>query len=219
MVLMGGVRVPCLLDTGSMVSTVAESYFFQHFSEQLHSCNWLQLKAANGLDIPYLGYAEVNVEVLGKAIPNKGILVVKDTLSLQSKTNTPGVLGMNIISECYDLLFSQHGTSLFNLPCIQQAPKEWQQALQFCHSAPSSIRPITGIMRVRGRYPVFLPGGVMKLVAATCSQHLIDPSKAVLFEPLSNIVLPAGVLVVPAALHVLNPCALFKFTTLSLCSG
>ncbi len=53
--------------------------FFQHFSEQLHSCNWLQLKAANGLDIPYLGYAEVNVEVLGKAIPNKGILDVKDT--------------------------------------------------------------------------------------------------------------------------------------------
>ncbi len=204
MVLMGGVRVPCLLDTGSMVSTVAESYFFQHFSEQLHSCNWLQLEAANGLDIPYLGYAEVNVEVLGKAIPNKGILVVKDTLGLQSKTNTPGVLGMNIISECYDLLFSQHGTSLFNLPCIQQAPKEWQQALQFCHSAPSSIRPITGIARVRGRYPVFLPGGVMKLVAATCSQHLIDQSKAVLFEPLSNIVLPAGVLVVPAVVHVVK---------------
>lgn len=127
-----------------------EFFFFQHFGEQLHSCNWLQLKAANGLDIPYLGYAEVNVEVLGKAIPNKGILVVKDTPSLQSKTNTPGVLGMNIISECYDLLFSQHGTSLFSLPCIQG-----QQALQFCHSAPSSIRPITGIARVRGRYPVF----------------------------------------------------------------
>ncbi len=105
---------------------------------------------------------------------------------------------MNIISECYDLLFSQHGTSLFNLPCIQQAPKEWQQALQFCHSTPSSIRPITGIARVRGRYPV------MKLVAATCSLHLIDPSKAVLFEPLSNIVLPAGVLVVPAVVHVLK---------------
>ncbi len=42
----------------------------------------------------------------------------------------------------------------------------------------------------------------MKLVAATCSQNLIDTSKAVLFEPLSNIVLPAGVLVVPAVVHV-----------------
>lgn len=79
MVLMVGVRVPCLLDTGSMVSTVAESFFNQHFSEKLHSCNWLQLKAANGLDTPYFGYAEVNVEVLGKVIPNKG--VVKDKYS------------------------------------------------------------------------------------------------------------------------------------------
>ncbi|XP_073718876.1 uncharacterized protein [Misgurnus anguillicaudatus] len=149
-VLMGGVRVSCLLDTGSMVSTVAESFFFQHFNEQLHSCNWLQLKAANGLDIPYLGYAEVNVEVLGKVIPNKGILIVKDTPDLQAKTNMPGVLGMNIISECYDLLFSQHGDSLFSLPCVQQAPKVWQQALQFCHDTSSSVRPHTGIARVRG---------------------------------------------------------------------
>lgn len=204
MVLMGGVKVPCLLDTGSMVSTIAESFFFQHLSERLYSCNWLQLKAANGLDIPYVGYAEVTVEVLGKVIPKKGVLVVKDTPSLQSKTNTPGVLGMNIISECYDLLFSQYGASLFSLPCIQQAPKEWQQALQFCHSAPPSVRPITGIARVRGRYPVYLPGGVMKLVAATCSQHLVDQSKAVLLEPLSNDVLPAGVLVVPSIVQVVK---------------
>ena len=27
---MGGVRVPCLVDTGSMVSTISESYFRQH---------------------------------------------------------------------------------------------------------------------------------------------------------------------------------------------
>lgn len=147
----------------------------------------MQLRAANGLDIPYLGYAEVNVEVLGKVIPNKGILVVKDTPSLWSKTNIPGVLGMNIISECYDLLFSQHDASLFSLPCVQQAPREWQQALQFCQDAPLSVKPSTGIARVRGRYPVHLPGGTMKFVAATCSQHLMDQSKTVVFEPFSNV--------------------------------
>lgn len=59
-VLMGGVTVSCLLDTGSMVSTVTEGFFLQQFEpwgqERLKLCHWLQLKAANGLAIPYIGY-------------------------------------------------------------------------------------------------------------------------------------------------------------------
>lgn len=55
---MGGVEVPCLVDTGSMVSTISESFFLQKFEpwgqERLQSCHWLQLRAANGLAIPYL---------------------------------------------------------------------------------------------------------------------------------------------------------------------
>lgn len=204
MVIIGGVRVPCLLDTGSMVSTVSEQFFFKHFSNQLHSCNWLQLKAANGLDIPYLGYAEVDIEVFGKTIPKKGILVVKETPSLQSKKSVPGVLGMNVINECYDLLFSQHGASLFSLPCVQQAPREWHQALQFCHDVPPLAGPSAGIARARGRYSIYLPGGTLKLVAATCSQQFAAQPRSILFEPFSNTVLPAGLLAVPAVVQVVK---------------
>ena len=61
-VIMGEVVVPSLLDTGSMVTTVTQAFFEQHLkpqtNEQLKSCNWLHLTAANGLDIPYLGYVE-----------------------------------------------------------------------------------------------------------------------------------------------------------------
>lgn len=55
-VLIGGVAVSCLLDSGSMVSTIPESFFLKHFAswgpERLQSCNWLQLSGANGLCIP-----------------------------------------------------------------------------------------------------------------------------------------------------------------------
>lgn len=55
---MAGVKVPCLVDTGSMVSTVSESFFRKHFEpwgeERLTACHWLQLRAANGLAIPYI---------------------------------------------------------------------------------------------------------------------------------------------------------------------
>ena len=78
----GGVKVPCLVDTGSMVSTITESYFRQHFepwgSERLQSCHWLQLRAANGLAIPFIGYLELDVELCDKLVPHCGVLVVKD---------------------------------------------------------------------------------------------------------------------------------------------
>lgn len=62
---MGGVKVPSLVHTGSMVSTVSESFYHQHFEpwgqECLHACHWLELRAANGLEIPFIGYLELDV--------------------------------------------------------------------------------------------------------------------------------------------------------------
>lgn len=103
-----------------MVSTIPESFFFQNFKEQLQTCNWLQLKAANGLDIPYLGYAEFDVSVFGKVIPRRGILVVKDGPTAILRPGVHGVLGMNIITQCYEELFKQHGS-----PCLmrQEVPR------------------------------------------------------------------------------------------------
>jgi hypothetical protein len=70
---MGGMKVPCLVDTGSMVSTISESFFRQHLEpwgqERLRSCHWLELRAANGLTIPYLGYLELDVKLCGKLMP------------------------------------------------------------------------------------------------------------------------------------------------------
>lgn len=110
---MGGVNVNCLLDTGSMVTTVTETFFKQNFEcfgpQKLKMCNWLALRAANGLAIPYLGYIEVDIEVLGKVILKRGVLVVKDptdSAAIARKQLVPGLLGMNVIKECYQLLSS-----------------------------------------------------------------------------------------------------------------
>ncbi len=57
----------CLVDTGSMVTTVTESCFTTYFKpwgpERLLSCQWLQLRAVNGLSIPYIGYLELDIEL------------------------------------------------------------------------------------------------------------------------------------------------------------
>lgn len=122
---MGGVRVPCLVDTGSMVS-ISESFFRQHFEpwgqERLPSCHWLQLRAANGLEIPYIGYLELEVHLCGKWMSHYGVLVLKDSPGGVS-SQVPGVLGMNIIRKCYQELFGQPGAALSFQPCVCGYPR------------------------------------------------------------------------------------------------
>ena len=158
------------------VNGVTETFFLNHFepwgSDRLSSCQWLQLRAANGLSIPYVGYLELDVELCGKSIAQCG------------------VLGMNILNKCYHELFGQHGLALFGLPSVSQAHSAVAEALQRCHFAETHpIRP--GRVKVRGGRAHRILGGTMVMVAATCSAQFSDTS--VLFEP-TDRGLPAGLL-------------------------
>ena len=185
-----------------MVSTVTESFFLQQFEpwgqDRLQSCHWLQLRAANGLDIPYIGYLELDVLLCSKVMPRCGILVVKDPPGASSVV--PGVLGMNVISRCYQELFGLHGSSLFSLPLVVQAPGPVVEALQQCHQSAAHVpRDPMGAVRVRGTRALRIPGGVMKLVASTCPELCFG--RSALFEP-PEAGLPAGLLASPCLVQV-----------------
>lgn len=135
-----------------MVSTITESCFVQHFvpwgQDRLRSCQWLQLRAANGLDIPYIGYVELDVELCGRLVSNSGVLVVRDPPGGLC-TKVPGILGMNILSRCYQELFGQHNPALFELPSLLQAATFVTQAFQHCHEVISCSDRV-GPVRMRG---------------------------------------------------------------------
>ena len=201
-VCVGGVRVPCLIDTGSMVSTITETFFYEHFEQigrnSIQPCHWLQLRAANGLAIPYVGYTESDVELCGKLMPSCGILVVKDPPSgLNSKV--PGVLGMNVLRKCYREFFEQYGQSLFEVPSLTQAPTSLLQAFQRCHQVETQPSTNLGRVKARGGRACRVPVGSMMLVPSTCSAQYA--SGIVLFEP-SESGLPPGLLVSPSLVKV-----------------
>jgi hypothetical protein len=200
-VVMGGVTVPCLIDTGSMVTTVTESFFRKHFIHlQRKDCKWLGLKAANGLDIPYTGYIELDVVVLGQRISGRGILIVRDPphATLQDrKVATPGILGMNVLSECYRVLFEQHGSQLFHSPSVKSAAPAALRALRHCAKVQTLVNaPKPFKVKVQGKSPICLGAGALTMVPVTCPQL---ETAEFLLEPLGfeDGQLPEGLLVSP----------------------
>lgn len=209
---MGKVIVPCLLDTGSMVTTITESFFHSHFKslgeEALKECSWLQLKAANGLEIPYIGYFEIDMLVLGHTIPRRGVLVVKDPgkgVLHRGRALTPGLLGMNVISQCYHELFEQYGSALFSASSVKQAEPGWRDALLECQRAENAhTAGFIGHVRVQTDYPLQIPAGTLRLVPALCPKGFGYDNTVALLEPeeLGGNGLPSGVLISPALLHL-----------------
>ncbi|KAL1249496.1 hypothetical protein QQF64_020501 [Cirrhinus molitorella] len=107
---------------------------------------------------------------------------------------------MNVLKRCYQELFGRLGPVLFESSDVVGAPRFVSQALQYC----SNVNTVTnasceGPVRVRGRRACRIPGGMLKLVPATCSKGF---SKGVgLFEPYETG-LPAGLLASPAVAQV-----------------
>ncbi|XP_046719991.1 uncharacterized protein LOC124395501 [Silurus meridionalis] len=182
-----------------MVSTITESCFRSGFEpwgqDQLQSCHWLQLRAANGLEIPYIGYIELDVELCGRIVSKCGILVVRDPPG--GSTSVPGILGMNVLSRCYHELFGQYGPTLFELPLVTQ-DAELAQAFQTCQKV-DGVLTREGNVKIRGRRVCRIPGGTLKFVTATCASVFSD--KIVLFEP-RETGLPAGLLASPSLVRV-----------------
>lgn len=122
--------IKCILDTGSNVSLMRNSYFLKHFGRKgmmfKDTSSWLALEAANGLDIPYLDYLLLRVKVGQVELPECGFLVIKD----HCLTDSEGVLGMNIISHCYEEVDQKKPLTCLSTNESQQ--KAWAMAFQIC---------------------------------------------------------------------------------------
>lgn len=122
-----GVTIPCLLDTGSQVTLFSEAFFKKHFNKQAEEktkIEWLKLKAANGLRIPYVGYAMLDFQIGGIKIPDRGVLIVSDEIMGPEQ----GLLGMNVIGQVWNTvhLGAHPGLEAFKCAIPQGSRQEWE---------------------------------------------------------------------------------------------
>ena len=151
-VTIGGVRLRGLFDTGSQVTLMRQSLFAEHFSAKLATSPlFFSLRAANGLDIPYTGYAVLDLELEGINVPGRGVVVVKD-----EHCTKPLIIGMNVLNACWHTLFKWPGKAAFS-PMQERAV--WRDAFAACQRVEAvtnedgSLGYVWPISRQRVRVP------------------------------------------------------------------
>jgi hypothetical protein len=100
-----GVTTKALLDTGSEVTTVIESWANQHLKSLQLQPTHVKLRAVNGAEVPYSGVLLVDLEVFGRRCTEVPVLVVRDPIDpsmLERKRRLPVLLGMNVLGQFSD---------------------------------------------------------------------------------------------------------------------
>lgn len=182
---MEGQDVECLLDTGSQVTLMSESCFFRLFGKRdigpAKDIPWLQLRAANGLDIPYVGYATLKVQVGEIVLPGCGVVVTRG--GRQRVRDVP-VLGMNIIGACWGELFhkSPNGSSHFVSYQDKAVWQAWEEAFAECQRVEVAAKPFRQC-GVVGRRLQQVPPESEVILWARVPVGLRGPEQQLLVEP------------------------------------
>lgn len=188
----GDVKFQCLLDTGSNISSVTASFFNQHLKPILGrgvgDCSWMHFSAAQGLDIPYIGYVETDIEAvaLGRTIPGRGIVVVKDPvgeIAQERKQRVPGLIGMNVIKRCFELVLC--GKKSGPLP-PSVFGTGWEYAFAACLNEQAVSFESEGKSYVSVSSPTLVPAGSMCFVPASAPSNKFTCASSMLVEPLGS---------------------------------
>ena len=145
-----GIQIPSLLDSGSEVTMLWQSYFDQHIlskiklatGEKANTHCLFKLTVANDGQMPIKMYTKLDLTFLGLKVPKVGVLVAEEpnqVLDKKHQTRLPGIIGWNLIWVSYDVFIQKYGTTgfdsficpegvnplLFSLLCIFHHSNVW----------------------------------------------------------------------------------------------
>ncbi|KAK7468169.1 hypothetical protein BaRGS_00036582, partial [Batillaria attramentaria] len=172
-----GVTTCALIDTGSQVTTVTERFYCQYLkdSRSIQPAQFLTLRAANGLEVPYVGIVVVDLVVCGQTVKAVPMLVTKDCGNPE-KLRVPVLLGMNVLQRITGNLASSDFPPVLQ-PLMQEVKLE--------------TRSIRGVARVAGG--CCIPAYSAATIRITSTQKSCVP---LLASPLAQP-LPQGLLLIP----------------------
>ena len=102
-----GIQIPSLLDLGSDVMLLRQSYFEKHLlpkiqgmtGEKAEAHQLFYLTVTNDGQLPVKMYTELDINFLGLKVLNVGILIIEDpsqVLDKKHQSKLPGIIGWNL---------------------------------------------------------------------------------------------------------------------------
>jgi hypothetical protein len=191
----GGSKFPCLIDTGSNVSTITEKFYHQHLEDKcpklVDPSSWLTITATNNLAVPYVGYFQVDVEVLGWTLPDVGFFVKRD--QEEAGGDAPILVGCNFLNRLNCLLEERLGSEYAQKLGSQPEGKTWAKILPMCRQAATkSLKNQDGVigrLHLARDVPARIPARSMVDVTARTRRMgyeyngLVQPAEAVGLSP------------------------------------
>ena len=122
-----GQKVRALLDMGSQVTLMNESYYLQNIQhllltvdkDHLNAHKLFNLKGVEDGRVPLTKYFLVDIQVGGRLIHDTGILVKKDNIPLTDSegrsSRAPTILGCNLIQKGMEEFIRDHGETCLEL--------------------------------------------------------------------------------------------------------
>ena len=120
-----GIQISSLLDSGSEVSLIHQSYFKEHLlprveipvGEKADAHILFNLMAANDEQLPVKKYIELDIKFLQLKVLNVGFLILEEpnrVLDKKHETKLPGIIGWNLIQLAYKVFVQKYGGGTFN---------------------------------------------------------------------------------------------------------
>ena len=205
----------CLIDSGSQVTTITESYFDECLKdkvEALETSSFIRLRGANGADIPCVGMFTATLKVQGKCLKDVHVLVVRDPigeLTKQKKKRVPVILGCNILKEIFTLHSQQSGTSFLEelgadpmTAAFEQEVTEYTSVTVHCERISAELTEkqtgILGLVRA-GQQQTIIPAGEGLILYGSCRQDI--PGRIPVLVESSNHLID-GIVVQPSLAKV-----------------
>ena len=191
-----GIAVKCLLDTGAQVSTVSEAFYKKHLSTIALSdtTRILKLSAANKLQIPYLGYIEVDLKIKDCVFTHVGMLVERVTTAGDP---IQVVLGCNVLQSVRTFVKEEEPPSIVT-------DSSWDNVISVLDLADNTKR--IGFVKVAGRTPIRIPAYSMKVVLGSTRQNKKNETYSASVQAIvcENGSLPKNLLIVDTIAQVEN---------------
>ena len=119
------IQIPSLLDSGSEVTLLQQSYFDQHIlpkiklatGEKADAHCLFKLTVANDEQMPIKMYTQLDLTFLGFKVQKVGVLIAEElnqVLDKKHQTRLSGILGWNLIQLSYDVFIKKYGTTGFD---------------------------------------------------------------------------------------------------------